>query len=71
MKHASILMVLSIQLKFDMCIVGHRSSYYINFGESRMHSLFTGYTKCPTLRPIGSKYLFHFNIVKLFESAQN
>ena len=41
-KHACILMVLSIKLKFDKCIADHRSSYYINFGVSRIYSYFTG-----------------------------
>ena len=70
-KHASVNTMLSTKLKFDMCIVDHCSSYYINFGVSRIYSFFTGYTKCHTLCPIGSKYLFHFSIVKLFESVQN
>ena len=68
-KYASIQMVLSIELKFHMCIIDHRSSYYFNFGVSRMNSFFTGHTKYHTLRPIGSKYLFHFSIVKLLESV--
>ena len=44
-KYASIQMMLSIKLKFDMRSVDHPFSYYINFGVSRVHSFFTGYTK--------------------------
>ena len=39
-KCANVQAVLSIKLKFDMFIVDHRSSYCINFGVSRRHSLF-------------------------------
>ena len=41
-KYASIKIVLSIKLKFYMCIVDHHSSYYINFGVSRRHSFLQG-----------------------------
>ena len=70
-KHASICTLLLIKHKFDVCIVHHRSSDYINFGADRIYSIFTGYTKCHTLSPIGSNYLFHFSAVKLLESIQN
>ena len=67
-KYASIQMVLSIKLKFDMCIVDQHSLYYINFTMSRTYSFFfLGYIKCP----IGIKYLFHLMIVKWLESVQN
>ena len=64
-KHASVCTMLSTKLKFDTCIVDHCSSYYINFNVSRIHSVFTGYTKYHTLCPIGSNYLFHYSIVNL------
>ena len=70
-KYASEHTELLVKLKFDMCIVDHRSSHYINFGVSRRYSSFTGYTKRHTLRAIGSKYLFHFSIFKSLESVQN
>ena len=37
-KYANVYTALSIKLKFDMCIVDHRSSYYINFSVSRTYS---------------------------------
>ena len=50
-------MVLPINLKFGMYIIGHRSSRYINFDAYGRYSFPTIYTKYHTLRPIGSKYL--------------
>ena len=61
-----------ILTKFDMYIVDHCSSYYINFGVSGTCIFFiAGYTKYHTLLPKGSKYLFYFIIVKLLESVQS
>ena len=39
-KYASVL----TDLKFDMFIVDHRPSYYINIGVSRSYNFFAGYT---------------------------
>ena len=69
--YASVQRVFSTKFKFDMCIADQYSSFYINFGMSRMYTFFTGYTKCHTLCLMGSKYLFHFSIVKLFEYVHN
>ena len=71
---ASAYTMLSIKLKFDMYIADSCFSFHINFGVSRIHSIFfffIGYTKCHALRFIGSKFLFHFSIAKLLESVQN
>ena len=63
--YASIQTVLSIKLKFDKYTVDHRFSYYINFDVSRRYSFFTGYKKCRTLRPTGSKYLRIFEYCEI------
>ena len=49
-EHNNVYTVLSIKLKFNMCIVDYHSWYYIYFGVWRRYSFFTGYTKCPTIR---------------------
>ena len=72
-KYASVYTMLSTKLKFDMCIVDHR---FYNIRTILIlvwagYIFFTGYTKCHTLRPIGSKYLLYFSIVKLLESVPN
>ena len=70
-KYVNVYAALLIKLKFDMCIIGHRSLYYINFGVNRIYRFFTEYSKCHTLRRIGSKYFFHFSIIKLLEPVCN
>ena len=70
-KHTSLSTAISIKIKFYMCIIDHHSSYYINFGMSRIYSSFTDYTKWHILRAISLKYLSNFIIVKLLESVPN
>ena len=69
--YASVYAMLSIKLKFYMCIVYHCSSTYISLSVNRIYSFFTEYTQCRTLRPKDAKYLNMFNIVKLMEFVQN
>ena len=38
-------MVHSIELKFGMYIIGHRPTSFIDFGEQRINSIFTGAQK--------------------------
>ena len=47
----------SIKLKFGMCMIDHRSSYYFNFGVYKKSIFLTVCTKCHTLQLIDSKYL--------------
>ena len=42
LKYSSIQMVHSIELKFGMHIIGHLSSYCVEFGEFRINSFFAG-----------------------------
>ena len=45
LKCSSIHMVHSIELKFDMYIIGHLPTYCAEFGEFRINSFFTGAQK--------------------------
>ena len=58
--YASVQMLLSIKLKFNMHIVDPRSSHYINFGVSRRYTFLQNTKKCHTLRSTVSKYLRTF-----------
>ena len=63
--------MLSIKIKFNMFIVDHFSSYYINFGVSRRYSFFYRVQNIMHYGLQSQNIWGRFSIVKLLESVQN
>ena len=62
LKYSSIQMVLSIELKFGMYIIGHHSTYRVEFGEFRINSFLREHKKEFLYKPLESNCKKYANV---------